>query len=138
MAVSILPVFCAWFCKGTEFFNQQDWYNGCRGYCVNRTEKEEELIRNVNLRRRKRSWKPRGSSWRSLPVKMNKLKRKVNNMWDQDHMRRAKAAKVEQSRRERTEADIRRRVQIEEYERDRVRNEIWQRWLYRRREKGWK
>ena len=45
-------------------------------------------------------------------------------MWKQeDRMGRAKAVKVEQDRQERTEAEIRRRVKIEEYQRDRVCNE---------------
>lgn len=72
-----------------------------------------------------------------LVREVKKLKRKVN-MWEEEEVERltrAKAAKERRDRRERTEAEIRRRFQIEEYERERLRDEIQQRCLYKRKQR---
>ena len=55
-----------------------------------------------------------------LVWEVNKLKKKVN-MWEEEEVERftrAKVVKEQRDRRERIEAEIRRRVQIEEYERE--------------------
>ena len=70
---------------------------------------------------------------KELELDVRRLKRKVQQ-WEEeeeDHHRQVKQIKIERERREKMEADIKVRVRIEEYERGRVRDEIFhrrQRW----------